>query len=137
MDEEPPETDEMAEEDYRAEEEPPVVDQGTPTILLVEEPPEAAEVTEVHYQTEDGPQEVYLSLPVQEMTVAWPAIQRMLAWWHDRERSLQEPTEPLERVTYHVSPRWIAAVRHEADQTGESYAAIVNRAFGLYFTRDM
>jgi hypothetical protein len=39
----------------------------------------------------------------------------------------------LERVTYHVAPTWIEAVKREADLTGESYAAIVNRAFAQYF----
>ena len=126
-----------------ATEAPPATEQEAPaavtpdavSILPVEEP-SALDITEVHYTAEEGPQEVYLSPPLQEMTVAWPIIQRMLAWWQDRERALQEPTEPLERVTYHVSPRWIAAVRREADQTGESYAAVVNRAFALYFTRE-
>jgi hypothetical protein len=138
---EPPTTgqavaDGIAEEDYRADEEPPEVDQGTPAIRAAGNPPEATEITEVHYTAEDSPQEVYISPPLQEMAVAWPAMQRMLAWWEDRERTLQEPAEPLERVTYHVSPRWIAAVRREADQTGESYAAVVNRALTLYFTRE-
>jgi len=59
------------------------------------------------------------------MTVAWPSIQRMLAWWQDRERALQEPTGPLERVTYHIAPRWIAAVRREADLTGETLASVL------------
>ena len=128
-----PEGDGMAEGDSRADEGPQAVDQDTPAILPADAPPEATEVLEVHYTAEDGPQEVYLSPPLQEMAVAWPLIQRMLAWWEDRERALHEPAEPLERVTYHVSPRWIAAVRREADQTGESYAAVVNRAFAQYF----
>jgi hypothetical protein len=46
---------------------------------------------------------------------------------------LHEPPEKLERVTYHVAPKWIEAVRREADLTGESYAAVVNRAFTQYF----
>jgi hypothetical protein len=57
----------------------------------------------------------------------------MLAWWRERQRSALEPGEKLERVTYHVAPKWIAAVKREADLTGESYAAIVNRAFAQYF----
>jgi hypothetical protein len=42
--------------------------------------PSALNITEVHYTVEEGPQEVYLSPPLQEMTVAWLLIQRMLAW---------------------------------------------------------
>ena len=41
--------------------------------------------------------------------------------------------EKLERVTYHVALQWIEAVRREADFTGESYAAVVNRAFANIF----
>ena len=44
----------------------------------------------------------------------------------------RSPWEALERVTYHVAPRWIEAVRREADLSGESYAAVVNRAFREY-----
>jgi hypothetical protein len=39
----------------------------------------------------------------------------------------------LTRQTYHVERRYIDAVKREADRTGESYAAIVNRAFAQYF----
>jgi hypothetical protein len=58
----------------------------------------------------------------------------MLEWWRARQQSTQEPNERLERVTYHVAPKWIEAVKREAELTGESYAAIVNRAFAQYFT---
>jgi hypothetical protein len=34
-----------------------------------------------------------------------------------------------------IEKRFIEAVRREADLTGESYAAIVNRAFAQYFAR--
>ena len=67
------------------------------------------------------------------LTTAWPALQRLLSWWRDREQAAQEPAEKLERVTYHVAPKWIEAVRREADLSGESYAAVVNRAFARYF----
>ena len=43
------------------------------------------------------------------------------------------PERQLERQTYHIERRFIDAVRREADLTGESYAAIVNRAFAQYF----
>ena len=67
------------------------------------------------------------------LTAAWPDLAHMLEWWRQRQQSAQEPPEKLERVTYHVSPTWIEAVRREADLTGESYAAVVNRAFAAYF----
>jgi hypothetical protein len=67
------------------------------------------------------------------LTAAWPELQHMLDWWRARQQHLQEPLEKLERVTYHVAPKWIEAVKREADVTGESYAAVVNRAFASYF----
>jgi DNA-binding transcriptional regulator YiaG len=60
-------------------------------------------------------------------------LQSLLAWWRTRQQAINEPAEKLERVTYHVSPKWIEAVRREADLTGDSYAAVVNRAFRQYF----
>src|SRR5947209_6965946 len=122
-------------------EDPLALDQGPPEAANGGPAfPQATDIVEVHYTAENGLhtaenglQEVYLSPPLQEMTVAWPSIQRMLAWWQDRERAMQEPPGPLERVTYHVAPQWIAAVKREADLTGESYAAIVNRAVARYF----
>ena len=73
---------------------------------------------------------------VNALTTAWPEVERMLSWWHQREQYAQEPSGKLERVTYHVAPRWIEAVRREADLSGESYAAVVNRAFREYFARE-
>jgi hypothetical protein len=70
---------------------------------------------------------------VEALTTAWPEIQQMLEWWRTRQQPRHEPAEKLERVTYHVAPTWIEAVKREADLTGESYAAIVNRAFVQYF----
>ena len=67
------------------------------------------------------------------LTAAWPDLLQMLVWWRTRQGEIQEPPEKLERVTYHVSPRWIEAVRREADITGDSYATVVNRAFRYYF----
>jgi hypothetical protein len=61
---------------------------------------------------------------------------QILTWWRDRQRLVQDAAAPerqLERQTYHVEKRFIEAVRREADLTGESYAAIVNRAFAQYF----
>ena len=61
----------------------------------------------------------------------------MLAWWLQRHQDAQESPAKLERVTYHVAPKWIEAVRREADVTGESYAAVVNRAFAQYFAGEV
>jgi hypothetical protein len=69
----------------------------------------------------------------EELTAACPELQHMLDWWRARQQHLHEPAEKLERVTYHVAPKWIEAVRREADLTRESYAAVVNRAFAQYF----
>src|SRR5262249_52417163 len=83
---------------------------------------------------DSGPPVEHLSPPLAEaLTAAWPELQQMLEWWPARRQQQHEPTEKLERVTYHVAPRWIAAVKREADLTGESYAAIVNRALAQYF----
>jgi predicted DNA binding CopG/RHH family protein len=62
-------------------------------------------------------------------------LQALLAWWRERQRYAQEPSAKLARVTYHVAPEWIEAVKREADLTHESYAAIVNRAFAQYFAQ--
>ena len=67
------------------------------------------------------------------LSEAWPQLQEILIWWRTRQQHAQEPSEKLERATYHVAPTWIAAIRREADLTGESYAAVVNRAFAMYF----
>src|SRR2546423_12121739 len=56
----------------------------------------------------------------------------VLSWWRSRKQ-VHETTEKLARTTWHVAPRWVEAVRREADLTGESYAAVVNRAFATYF----
>jgi lambda repressor-like predicted transcriptional regulator len=86
---------------------------------------------------DQGPPLAQLSPALAEaLTTAWPEIQQMLAWWRDRQHLVQDAAAPerqLERQTYHIEKRFIEAVRREADLTGESYAAIVNRAFAQYF----
>jgi hypothetical protein len=90
-----------------------------------------------------GPPEDALGLPrlvysaqfVEEIRAAWPELQALLAWWRIRSQPEQMPQEKLTRVTYHVAPQWIDAVKREADRSGESYAAVVNRAFALYFSQ--
>ena len=57
----------------------------------------------------------------------------MLAWWRSRQHQRLRPEERRERVTEHVSPPWIQAIRRETDITGDSYAAVVNRALRHYF----
>jgi hypothetical protein len=90
------------------------------------------------HEEDQGPPEAGLSPElVEELTAVWPEIHIMLMWWRDRQRLVQDAATPerqLERQTYHIEKRFIEAVRHEADLTGESYAAVVNRAFAQYFT---
>ena len=82
---------------------------------------------------DQGPSEAGLSPQlVEAITEAWPDLVYMLDWWRARQHA-QESPEKLTRTTWHVAPRWVEAVRHEADLTGESYAAVVNRAFATYF----
>src|SRR5262249_10813906 len=86
------------------------------------------------HEGDQGPPVAALSQElVEALTAAWPDLQRMLDWWRIRQQYADEAGEKLERVTYHVAPRWIEAVRREADLAGESYAAVVNRAFRQYF----
>jgi hypothetical protein len=71
-----------------------------------------------------------------ELTALWPALQALAHWWHERQRLAQQdepPDRQLTRQTYHVEQRYIDAVKREADRTGESHAAVVNRAFARYF----
>src|SRR2546428_9685834 len=93
----------------------PLVDVGTPH-----------ELPEVHV----SPPNVHLS--AQDRA----DLQALLAWWRDRQRLVADAAAPgreLVRQTYHIEQRFIDAVRRESDLTGESYAAIVNRAFARYF----
>ncbi len=143
----------------QADQGPPEEDQGgpLPPISLGPPQPDQAETAALAghdaptppqggpVDTEGGPMQgtpqVHLGPPTgvlspqlsEDLTAAWSDLAHMLEWWRQRQQSAQEPTEKLERVTYHVSPTWIEAVRREADLTGESYAAVVNRAFAAYF----
>jgi hypothetical protein len=84
-----------------------------------------------------GPPHVSLSPHVAEdLTVLWPDLQAIAHWWQERQCLAQEddaPNRQMVRQTYHIEQRYIDAVRREADLTGESYAAVVNRAFARYF----
>ena len=81
-----------------------------------------------------GPPPIALSPQfLEDVRAIWPELQALLAWWRLRHQGGQAAQEKLTRVTYHVAPQWIDAVKREADLSGESYAAIVNRAFAQYF----
>ena len=71
-----------------------------------------------------------------ELAAIWPDLQALAHWWQERQHLAQQeetPDRQLVRQTYHIEQRYIEAVRRESDRTGESYAAVVNRAFARYF----
>jgi len=71
-----------------------------------------------------------------ELTAVWPDLQALASWWQERRHLAQQEDDPdrkLVRQTYHIEQRHVDAVKREADRTGESYAAVVNRAFARYF----
>jgi hypothetical protein len=73
---------------------------------------------------------------LEELTAFWPDLQAVAHWWQERQLLAQQdetPDRKLIRQTYHVEQRYIDAVKREADRTGESHAAVVNRAFARYF----
>jgi hypothetical protein len=73
---------------------------------------------------------------LEELTALWPDLRAVANWWQERQRLAQldePPDRKLTRQTYHVELRYIEAVRQEAERTGESHAAVVNRAFARYF----
>jgi hypothetical protein len=136
----------------------PDVHQGPPTILpaseLPEPPPEHETLLpappEVSYSLQAPPgadePEVAPRVPsplaalspalAAELTAVWPDLQALAHWWQERHHLAQEddtPDRKLVRQTYHIEQRYIEAVRRESDRTGESYAAVVNRAFARYF----
>lgn len=83
------------------------------------------------------------SLPVafspalmEALTALWPDLQAMVQWWQERQRLAQQeeaPDRKRTRQTYHIEQRYSDAVQREADRTGESPAAVVNRALAHYF----
>ncbi len=136
----------------------PDVHQGPPTILPS---PELPEDLPAHETLLPAPPDAPYSLPAppgaddqgvaprltsppaaispalaEELTAVWPDLQAMLTWWQELQHLVQQsdtPDRKLARQTYHVEQRYIDAVKREADRTGESYAAVVNRAFARYF----
>ena len=137
----------------------PDVYQGPPTILpaselpeelplhetLLPKPPEASYSLPAPSET-DEPEVAPRLTPLQaafspalaaELAALWPDLQALASWWQQRQHLAQEDESPdrkLVRQTYHIEQRYIEAVRRESDRTGESYAAVVNRAFARYFT---
>jgi hypothetical protein len=126
------------------------VPQGPPTIVPApgsQEAPQARSTTPPAPREAYGPAEhsqVHPSPPqgalppqlAEELTAVWPELQALAHWWQERHRLVQEddaPDRQLVRQTYHIEQRYIEAVKREADRTGESYAAVVNRAFARYF----
>ena len=136
----------------------PEVHHGPPTILpsselpadlpvhetLLPTPPEAsyslpappgADEPEVAPRVQSPPAALSPALAA-ELTAVWPDLQALASWWQERQHLAQQDEDPdrkLARQTYHVEQRYIEAVRRESDHTGESYAAVVNRAFARYF----
>jgi hypothetical protein len=125
---------------------------GPPSILPAPGPQEEAQGVPTARPTPreahgaPGPPEEHLGMPhvslnpqvVEDLAAVWPDLQAMLAWWQERQHLVQQsdaPDRKLVRQTYHVEQRFIDAVKREADRTGESYAAVVNRAFAQYFAR--
>ena len=132
----------------------PEVHQSPPAILPASERPEPAPE---HETLLPAPPEASYNLPTppgadapevaprvpslspalaEELTAVWPDLQALAHWWQERHRLAQEddtPERKLVRQTYHIEQRYIEAVRRESDRTGESYAAVVNRAFARYF----
>jgi len=130
----------------------PEAHQGLPALYVHPGIPDASEESPVGSEEIEGVHEAIPALPltaiqeghagppvaglspafIETLTTAWPELAEMLSWWRTRKQ-VQETTEKLARTTWHVAPRWVEAVRREANLTGESYAAVVNRALATYF----
>jgi hypothetical protein len=108
---------------------------------LLPAPPEASYSLPAPDELEDTPRVeappvVSSSVLLEELTALWPELLAVAHWWQERQILAQQddaPDRKLTRQTYHVEQRYIDAVKREADRTGESHAAVVNRAFARYF----
>jgi hypothetical protein len=108
---------------------------------LLPAPPEASYSLPVPDELEDTPRVeappvVSNSALLEELMAIWPELQAVARWWQERQILAQQddaPDRKLTRQTYHVEQRYIDAVKQEADRTGESQTAVVNRAFARYF----
>jgi hypothetical protein len=104
-------------------------------------PPDASYILPAPDELEDTPRVeappvVSSALLLEELMAIWPELQAVAHWWQERQILAQQddaPERKLTRQTYHVEQRYIEAVKQEADRTGESHAAVVNRAFARYF----
>jgi hypothetical protein len=118
----------------------PDIHQGQPTIPPSPEPQEQSQeplTTQPAPSEPHGPTDSLSPALAAELTALWPDLQALASWWQQRQHLAQEDESPdrkLVRQTYHIEQRYIEAVKREADRTGESYAAVVNRAFARYFT---
>ena len=57
----------------------------------------------------------------------------LILWWRLRKRIVATEMTPRRRVTYHVAPQWIEAIRQEAATTGDTQGDVLERALALYF----
>ena len=113
----------------------PDIHQGPPTILPAPELPAPPPEPEVAPRVPSPPAALSPALAA-ELTAVWPDLQALASWWQARQHQAQQEDDPdrkLARQTYHIEQRYIDAVKREADRTGESYAAVVNRACARYF----
>ena len=120
---------------------PPLPEDLPEHATLLPAPPEASYILPAPDELEDTPRVeappvVSSSVLLEELTALWPDLQAIAHWWQERQLLAQQdetPDRKLTRQTYHVEQRYIDAVKREADRTGESHAAVVNRAFARYF----
>ena len=104
-------------------------------------PPEASYSLPVPDVLEDTPRVeappgVSSVVLLEELMAIWPELQAVAHWWQERQILAQQddaPDRQLTRQTYQVEQRYVDAVQQEADRTGESPAAVVNRALARYF----
>ena len=122
----------------------PQLPEGLPAhATLLPAPPEASYSLPALDDLEDTPRVeappvVSSSVLLEDLMALWPELQAVAHWWQERQLLAQQddaPDRKLTRQTYHVEQRYIDAVKREADRTGESPAAVVNRAFARYFAR--
>jgi hypothetical protein len=62
-------------------------------------------------------------------------LQAMVAWWRQRATAQEQQGRQgkVVRHTFHIEDRWLAAIRREAEATGETYAGVLGWALAAYF----
>jgi hypothetical protein len=60
-------------------------------------------------------------------------LRALLAWWRQRSAGAPGRQGKVVRHTFHIEAHWLEAIRREAETTGESLAAVLNRALAAYF----